>query len=220
MTQRLRAMGFAVVFGAAACSARGDVLTGPQWAKGGGGGGMVMPQPYLLANQVVVDFDYGGSDPGYKPVLTGEPPGNTFVGTWSLLNGQAYNMEYGWDNAAWNFHDDQYVWIELLSHTPGLATYGDEAVTLFQNDGDQWNFSGGMVHNVYAIPAQQRDDVFATYRVFVGGPTGIPDLTIIPAEVALHWASVPEPATICLLTAGIMLVAGRRTRAAGPPRPC
>jgi hypothetical protein len=124
----------------------------------------------------------------------------------------AYCRDYGWADSASNLNSNQYWWIELEDHSPGLVTYSTAGTLIFANTGDRWKYPGSMVHNYYAIPPRG-GTAYATYHVFVGDSSGVIDTTIPYGTVTFTFNVVPEPATLAMLVCGgLSLLAGRRRR--------
>lgn len=93
---------------------------------------------------------------------------------WSVLDGRAYNFQYGWNPGGFiSLPPTAWIWIEQVEATSGLEVYQRPPAQpsyerIFNTDGSVWRWPGSMTHNVYAI-ARPRQDVFeATYRVYVG----------------------------------------------------
>jgi hypothetical protein len=196
-------------------STRATILTTPGFGGGQGHKGyMVMPEPYVDANhQVQIPIENQGPA-GYVPWLYPEKPGDYFTNKWSVLNDKAYGRDWGWFDSRSNLGPDQTWWIKLESHTDGLVTYNGAANLIFQNDGDWWNFQGGMLHNVYAIPTPAQPlNAFATYKVYVGDSSRTIDTTITPGTITFIWqVVVPEPFSLILWGLGGVLYGWSRGR--------
>ena len=125
-------------------------------------------------------------DPG---PLTLQSYGEEYEGPAAVLNGTAFNSQYGWmAGGFWTLPPGGTVWVEQIDATPGLRCY--EAMTflpIFGTEGSSplWQWSGIMVHNWYAASVPGAYE--ATYRVFVADRKGIPLPDYMPAEVTLTW---------------------------------
>ena len=122
-----------------------------------------------------------------------------------VLNGKAYNFQYGWDSGLLNSVQYPYqiptgtdVWIEVLEQTPGIETYDkDNGYTpIFgtpKADGNSspliWKWNRGMRHNVYAEPNDFYGRVSAMYKVYLGNPATGAEL-INPNTNQLYGSSV------------------------------
>ncbi|MFM1803916.1 MAG: hypothetical protein RL136_795 [Planctomycetota bacterium] len=144
--------------------------------------------------------------------------GATYSGAASVLNGQAFNSQWGWFSGGFADLGDNSVWIELVSATPGLNVYRGGGmgmpptfVPIFGTDGSsnriQWN--GMMLHNYYA---GIMDGYYEhTYRVYVGDAMGN-DLGWSAATVTWSF-SVPAPGAVAVLgLSGLVGSRRRRTR--------
>ena len=197
-----------------ASSADATTLTSPGFGGGNGHQGyMIMPEPYVDAgNQVQVPIVATMAPASYVPQLTPEKPGDTYTNKWIILNGNAYCRDYGWMDSQSNLSAGQYWWVKMTGHTAGLLCYDGGANLLFQNDGDKWEYPGGMLHNVYTLPSQSNSNVSATYQVYVGDSSGVMVNGITPGSVTLNWTAVPEPATMSLLAIGAIILIKRGKR--------
>lgn len=93
---------------------------------------------------------------------------------WSVLEGKAYNFQYGWNPGGFiSLPPNAWIWIEQLEATPELEVYQRPPALpsykrIFESDGSLWRWPGSMTHNVYAVASPQQDSFEATYRVFIG----------------------------------------------------
>lgn len=182
----------------------------------GGGqvtGMMVMPRVLFDGSSLSIPSIDGLMSP---PVLRPLTPPDEFDPTkkYAILQGKAYNQEYGWFAHAdtENLPSGSSVWIEVISQTPGLKTY--EAGTynpIFGTDGSstKWLWSGAMTHNSYAV-APQIGSFSATYHLYVGDSTGVAQSQYGDTQVTLNWTSVPEPASLGALALGATGLLRRR----------
>ncbi len=186
---------------------------------------------------LVVGFD---DDPGVG--LDMALGGDDLDPPFSLLNGKAYNAQYGWLIAGrWGsaVQPNERIFIELLDQSDGLSTYqggfgvdtGGDGISddlngahtlepIFGTDDSPlwWQWDGRMTHNWYV--SEIAGPHFATYRVFVaealpGGGYGQLSSTFLPAEVTLRWidsVTIPEPAAAMLLGLGAVGLGLRRPR--------
>lgn len=127
---------------------------------------------------------------------------------WSVLTGKAYNFQHAWNPAGFiTLPAGAGIWIERLSADAGLETYLRPPATpayarVFQNDGDRWQWSGAMTHNVYAAQNPARSDYAAIYRVYLGDQSsGEPLPGFGSATVNWSWSAaiVPEPSLVGLI---------------------
>ncbi|HNO78813.1 MAG TPA: PEP-CTERM sorting domain-containing protein [Phycisphaerae bacterium] len=147
--------------------------------------------------------------------------GESYTAPADVLDGKAYNDQYGWIYEGFDVPGTgDAIWIELESQTAGLETYeggmrmmkaSHTYAPLFGTDGssDIWRFDRMMTHNWYA--AALPGDYSATYRVYVGDETtGVENLAYTSANVTLTWTNVPEPTSAFLLAGGAIVVLRRR----------
>ncbi len=160
-------------------------------------------------------------DGGDAPTTLMRFPGETYLGSASVLDGKAYGDQFGW--LADGFIDPgpgNGISIELVSASAGLETYeGGRRMMkdthtynpIFGTAGSSmaWDWPGTMVHNWYA--AQDNGFYSATYRVFVSDADGNAVAGFTDAQVTLHFDAVPAPGAAGLLALG-GLVASRRRR--------
>lgn len=119
---------------------------------------------------------------------------------WSVLNGKAYNFQYGWNSGGFILlPSGSWIWIEQLSATPGLEVYQNPPATpayapIFGTSGSpwRWRWSGAMTHNVYAVANPLLDQYEASYRVYLGdNTTGEPLPDYGSADVTFYWLATP-----------------------------
>lgn len=116
--------------------------------------------------------------------------GQTYAAPADVLNGTAFNAQYGWMvDGFWTPPSGASLWIELQSQTPGLMTYEmGTFAPLFETEGSsaryQWN--GTMRHNWYAVTAPGAYE--ATYTLYFGDATGEPIDGYDAATVTLNWS--------------------------------
>lgn len=142
---------------------------------------------------LVVDFD--GQTLSITPESTGplvlhRYEGERYRGGAAVLDGTAYNAQYGWlVGGFWFPPGGSAVWIGRIESTPGLAVYAQGTFAPIHGtdgspDASTWN--GVMLHNWYA--AESPGPYEALYRVWFGDPvTGEPLEGFAPAEVLLQW---------------------------------
>lgn len=146
------------------------------------GGEMKHIEVMLEDNSILLMLE----DPG--PLVL-QSYGEEYDGPAAVLNGAAFNSQYGWmAGGFWTLPQGGTVWVEQLDATPGLRCY--EAMTylpIFGTEGSSplWQWSGIMVHNWYAASVPGAYE--ATYRVFVADGKGIPMPDYTPAVVTLTW---------------------------------
>jgi hypothetical protein len=141
---------------------------------------------------------------------------------WAVLNDKAYNFQYGWNPSGFiTLPAGSGIWVERLSQDSELQVYARPPATvpayspLFENDGDTWQWSGAMTHNVYAVADPTQSSYSATYRVYIGdATTGEALASYGSADVTLDFsaAPVPEPASALLAMGALLAVTGRRRR--------
>ncbi|MCA9256493.1 MAG: dockerin type I repeat-containing protein, partial [Phycisphaerales bacterium] len=138
----------------------------------------------MPATDIIVGFDH---DPELSMPLTDYC--ETYAAPADILDGLAYNGEYGWlANGFISLPSDLDIWIELLEQTEGLATYeANTFAPIFTTDGSdaRWRWSGAMTHNWYT--AREPGAFEATYRVYVGDANGDPVEGYTSAIVTLDW---------------------------------
>ncbi|QDU54245.1 hypothetical protein [Aeoliella mucimassa] len=122
-------------------------------------------------------------------------------GIWGMINGDAYNFQYGWNPSRFDAYppDNSSIWIEQLDASPELRTYqrppaNPEGQPIFGTDGSslRWRWSGSMTHNLYAIANPLESEYFATYRVYIGDDsTGEPLAGFVADEVTFTFFTNP-----------------------------
>jgi hypothetical protein len=179
---------------------------------------MIMPEITIVGSDVVV-LDEAGNDwttltGADRPVMWPLEGTDAFdpASVWySALNGTAYNWQYGWNNAGFNpalLPAGGKIWLEMLSQSDGLKTYDRNAgyAPIFGTDGAStiWKWSETMAHNAYTV-TPGIGEWSATYLVYIGDEiTGEAIAGFGSATVTLTWTSVPEPATLGLMMAGLI----------------
>ncbi len=167
-----------------------------------------------------------GSDVVAHPDLDASPLqlinfGETHFAPADVLDGKAYNNQYGWIFEGFTTPNaGEAIWVEVESQTAGLETYeggmrpmkpNHTYDALFGTDASStaWRFDRVMTHNWYAVTSPGEYE--ATYKVYVGDEiTGVENLAYTPANVTLSWTNVPEPASVLLLAGGALAFIGRR----------
>ncbi|MCB9851781.1 MAG: hypothetical protein H6819_01695 [Phycisphaerales bacterium] len=168
------ACAFAVMFSMSAAWASSPKLGGPMRH-------ILITMP---GSEIQIGFDHDPSEimPLVDYCEAYSPPA-------SVLDGAAYNGEYGWlANGFISLPIELDIWIELLDQTPGLETYeANSFAPIFTTSGSdpRWRWSGAMTHNWYV--AREPGEYEATYRVYVGDSTGEPVVDYQPAELTLDW---------------------------------
>jgi len=180
----------------------------------------VWPQNVGPMHHILINFD--GTDitldaPDLDEPLPLRNFGETLNPPANVLEGKAYNDQYGWlANGIFSPPSEPIqtaFWIRVVSQSPGLETYqgGMRPITpnhtfapIFETDGapDIWQWNGTMTHNWYA--AAQPGDYTATYEVYVGDLAGTPVSGFGSDTVTFTWRYVPEPAAAVLLCAGLV----------------
>lgn len=139
------------------------------------------------------------------PVLRPLTPPDEFdpQGTWGMINGHAYNFQYGWNAGlfdAWP-PSGHSIWIKQLDASPELKVYqrppaSPEGEPIFGSEGSPvaWRWSEIMTHNLYAVQNPVKPSYFATYEVYFGhSATGDPHQGYNAAQVTFHFvADVPR----------------------------
>lgn len=95
---------------------------------------------------------------------------------WNVLNGKAYNFQFGWNPAGFiSLPFDAAIWIEQINSSSELeiydrspATLGYEPIFGTDNSSTKLRWSGSMTHNAYAVENPKNESYFAEYLVYVG----------------------------------------------------
>ena len=119
--------------------------------------------------------------------------GEAYPGAAGVLDGKAYNAQYGWmAMAGLSLPPDTQIWIELDHATAGLMVYkGGTFEAIHGTDGGAMAFAwdGRMLHNGWAA-----DDVgsyMAEMIVYLGDASGQPVGGYQPARTTLRWVYAP-----------------------------
>jgi len=169
-----------------------------QWPRSEGG-----------MNHILIDFDGTNVSaeldtetiPSPLPLRafdeTYEPPAD-------VLNGKAYNDQYGWlADGIFSPPAGTAFWVETLDATPGLEVYEGGMrpmrdmhtyAPILGTDGSslRWKWSGAMTHNWYA--ASEFGDYSARYVVYIGDEiTGEPVDGYGSDVVSLNWIHTEDP---------------------------
>lgn len=187
------------------------------------GGGQV---GMMGAPMIHTDVGFNGSSIGLVqdtshgvPVLRALTPPDSFdpAQPWAVLQHKHYNFQHAWNPMGFiTLPTDGGIWVERLSHTPGLETFqrppaAPAYLPIFQNDGDRWKWSGGMTHNAYAVLNPALTEYFATYKVYIGDAvTGAPMPGYGSATVTWQLNVIPEPSTLAALASASLLLLRRR----------
>jgi hypothetical protein len=159
------------------------------------------------------------NSPVMRP-LTGNTldPSKTY---YNALNGMAWNWQYGWDSSGFNpslVPAGDKIFIEMLSQSPGLSTYDKmhSYAPIFGTGTSSniwmWDPTMGMAHNAYTVTPGY-GNWSATYKVYIGDATTKAAIAGYGSDtVTLTWTSIPEPATMALMGAGIVYVLGSRRK--------
>lgn len=126
---------------------------------------------------------------------------------WSVLTDKAYNFQHAWNPGGFiSLPAGTGIWIERIFQDAQLESYkrppaSPQYTPLFAFDGDRWQWSGAMTHNVYAVLNPTKTEYEAQYKVYIGdATTGDPIPGYGGATVTWTWtAVVPEPTTLGLL---------------------
>ncbi|MFN3167412.1 MAG: hypothetical protein ACE37H_10145 [Phycisphaeraceae bacterium] len=192
------------------------------------GGGQVAMMGGAPMKHLDVSFD-GTSVSVHIDDTVGTPMLRPLTGTdefdpaepWGVLGDKAYNFQYGWNPSGFiSLPTGAGIWVERLGQDAALEVYARPPATvpaysvLFENDGDRWQWSGAMTHNVYAVQNPMQSNYSATYRVYIGDATtgdALPGYG--SADVTLDFSAnpVPEPATAFALAALLPLIGRRRS---------
>lgn len=169
---------------------------------------------------ITLHVDDTVATPMLRPLAAGDtfldPPN---VHTWDVLEGKAYNFQNAWNPGGFiTLPAGGAIWVERLSHDAALEAYlrppaSPAYAPVFQADGDRWQWSGAMTHNVYAVHDPLQTTYNATYRVYIGdATTGAPLSGYGSADVTWTWNAtpVPEPASLSMLAIGATAILRRR----------
>lgn len=192
---------------------------------GGGQVGMMAGAPMIHAdvffdgtNLTVVNDESHGI-PHLRPLT---PPDQFDPNAaWSVLSGKAYNFQWAWNPGGFiTLPEGAGIWVERLHHDDGLEAYlrppaQPAWAPVFEADGDRWQWSGAMTHNVYAVLDPLESTYEARYLVYIGDAiTGMPLPGFGSQEVTWTWTAdpIPEPgmAMITILAAAGWLVRRQR----------
>jgi len=134
--------------------------------------------------------------------LTLQNYGESYAGAAAVLNGLAYNAQYGWMvEGFWSPPAGSVLWIEQTSATAGLQVFSGGTMMnmgtfepIFGTSGSspriQWN--GAMLHNWYAAAAP--GTYTATYSIYFGDAAGNPTPGYQPGSATLSWELAPPAA--------------------------
>jgi len=220
--------GFTVLALAAALaspSLGATVNTAPGF-RGDSGGSMIDIGITLGASAVTVTANVNVAPDNFPTAILTPLPGGTTVAPAdksSVLNGKAYNWEYGWTLLDGTLAAGNVFKIERIAQsTPDLVAYDRYHKSggvrtydmILASDGSFYTFEGtGMAHNAYAISPQLSGDIWATYRVHVADSSGnLLDSAYAPADITLHWTAVPEPTALVssIAVGGVSLLRRRK----------
>ncbi len=113
----------------------------------------------------------------------------TYDGNASVLDGTAYNGQYGWLANGFISLPPQYdIWIEVLDQSDGLMTFEQGTYQpIFGTNGSDthWRWSGVMTHNWYAV--MEPGYYYATYRVYVADSDGNPVEGYVANDITVEW---------------------------------
>jgi len=93
---------------------------------------------------------------------------------WRVLDGKAYNFQYGWNPGGFiTLPPSAWIWVERIEASPQLEVYQRPPALpayeqILDSDGSLWRWPGSMTHNVYAVATPRQDSFDATYRVYIG----------------------------------------------------
>jgi hypothetical protein len=121
---------------------------------------------------------------------------------WTGLQEKAYNAQYGWNPGGFfQIPLGAAIWIEQTSVDPYLECYRGDLnlgpyTPIFGTSGSStlWKWSGGMVHNSYAVLRPVQQQYQATYRVYFGNATTgsrVGYEYYDDATVTLSWRALP-----------------------------
>ncbi|QDU33581.1 hypothetical protein KS4_16320 [Poriferisphaera corsica] len=199
----------------------GMAMSGPKFG-GGGAAPMKHLDIELVNNAIQVHID----ETVPMPILAVSPDTYAAEKKYSILNGKAFNGQYGWNprgffsglNTA-----TQSIWVEMISMSDGLNVYeGGMGMTVDMHtfdpilgtqgsaNGAIWEWNGTMVHNWYAADAP--GEYSATYKVYVGDKAGNELSSFVSDTLTIQF--VPEPASVAVVgLMGISLLGLRRKKA-------
>ncbi|MEE9404040.1 MAG: MprA protease, GlyGly-CTERM protein-sorting domain-containing form [Algisphaera sp.] len=195
------------------------------------GNGMVHSEVAVQNHVVSVALRDGPSGPANPATRLVAGVAGLFASPFDVLNGQAYNAQYGWlEDQTIGFTpidiaSDEFIWIEQTNVTgPGIvAVYeGGNGMQMPNHTMDpilntpgslssawMWDEGFKMQHNWYAFSAPGDYDV--DYRVYVGDASGAAISGYTDGAVTFQFTAVPEPASsTLLLTTGLLGLCRRR----------
>ena len=150
------------------------------------------PMKHILVWQVDTTL-YAALEGDPNEVLQLQTYDTTYDPPADVLNGMAYNGQYGWlANGFFSLPAGAGVWVEVVAQSPELSVYEqDTYVPIFGTDGAAtiWQWNGTMVHNWYATDTC--GGFGATYSIYVGDSSGAPLAGYTPATIDLMWEYRP-----------------------------
>ncbi len=187
------------------------------------GGVDVWPQANGPMSHILIDFDGTNislSAPGGPMTLADY--GETHNNPADVLDGKAYNDQYGWlADGIFSPPANTGIFVELMSTTPGLeiyeggmrpmrATHSYDPIFGTAGSDSSWMWGGAMTHNWVATTSF--GDFSATFDVYIGDlSTGERLPGYGDDTVTLEWTRVPAPASVLSL-APVGILALRRRR--------
>jgi hypothetical protein len=177
------------------------------------------------ARQLRAQVDDSRGTPQLRPLNPGQ--GFDPQQPYGVLNGKAYNAQYGWNvGGLFTLPPGTAIWIELIDRSPGLETYSGSGqfaayVPILGTAGSSrlWKWSGVMVHNTYAVSVPDTDCLFAQYHVYLGDEnTGSRAnfMHLGDTMVGLKWTVAPVAGPVVI---GSAMHAGSATTARFVGRP-
>lgn len=185
------------------------------------------PMKHLLISQIGQDLSFSFETTVDGP-LEFQDPTTGFPGVASVLDGAAYNAQFGWlASGFFSLPASTGVFVRAVEQSAGLRVYDAfsfDPILGTQGSDDVWQWSGVMTHNWYAAEAPGFYN--ATYVVYVGNLAGNALEGWGSTSVSLSWiwglqgpslqtddapaGPVPTPGALAMISVGLTLSARRR----------
>lgn len=151
--------------------------------------------------------------------------GETYDAPADVLDGLAYNDQFGWVAHGFiTLPAESAIFLKLISKSDGLSTFeggmrwnraNHSYATILDVPGATWAWGGSMTHHWYA--AAEPGLYQATYELYVGDiATGDPVPDYSADRITLQFTYLPEPATLALMAPLLAWSSCRLRRIRGP----